>query len=58
MFKSGVAFVEKFFWMMVWVIALLIVAFWMLALAENKGQGNIIGRFATWVNDHARPQAS
>lgn len=58
MLKGSITFVEKLFWAMVWIVGLLILAYALLGYAENKGDGNVIGRFATWVNEHARPQAN
>lgn len=55
---GAIAFVEKFFWTMVWIILVLIIAYALLGWAENAGGNNIFGRFAQWINDHARPQAS
>ncbi len=49
---------EKFFWSMIFIVFALVVAFAILGWAENAGGDNVFGRFAQWVNDHARPQAS
>jgi hypothetical protein len=50
--------IEKFFWGMVWLVLMLIIAFWLLGLGQNAGGTSIVGRFFQWVNDRARPQAS
>lgn len=51
-------FAERLLWGMASIIVLLIIAFAILGYLENAGDGNVIGRFATWVNQRARPQAS
>lgn len=58
MVTGAVSTVEKFFWAMVWVVALMLAAYYLLGLTENKASGNFLGKAATWVNDHLRPQAS
>ena len=57
MLKGSISFIEKLFWMMVWVVALIILAVAVLKFAEDKGDGNFIGRFASWVSSHMQPQA-
>jgi len=58
MLRGSLAFIEKFFWAMVFIFVIIIVGFWILAQIENRGNGNVLGNFAQWINDHARPQAS
>lgn len=58
MVTGALATVEKIFWAMVWVVGLMLLAYYIFGLAENKGNGNAIGSIATWFNDHLRPQAS
>lgn len=58
MLKGSLTFAEKFLYMMVWVVLLLIVAYAIFGYAENKGGSSPIGKVATWFNDRLRPQAS
>lgn len=55
---GAVSLAEKFVWTMIIVILAMIVAFAITGWLENTGNGNWLGNFAQWVNDHARPQAS
>lgn len=48
-------FTEHFFWTMVWVLLVLIVAFALLGMLQSRFSGNIIGNFASWVSTHAEP---
>jgi hypothetical protein len=58
MFKGALTVAERVIWAMISIIALLILAFYILGKLQDAGDGNILGRFAEWINDHARPQAS
>lgn len=53
-----IGFVEKFFWFLVWIAIGMIVLFAVTGWAEKAGGNNVFGRFAQWINDRARPQAS
>jgi hypothetical protein len=56
MFTKSLSFVEKLFWSLVWIFALLILGFFLLGLLENRFGGNFIGNLAGWVSSHAEPQ--
>lgn len=58
MFKGALTVAERAIWAMISIVVLLLLAFWLLGVLQNKGDGNIIGRLAEWTNDHLRPQAS
>ena len=50
--------IEKFFWSLVWILIGLIVLFAILGWLDEKGDGNIIGRFARWAERRAQPQGA
>jgi uncharacterized RDD family membrane protein YckC len=58
MATGALATVEKIFWAMVWVVGLMLLAYYLFGLAETKGNGNALGKIGTWFNEHLRPQAN
>jgi hypothetical protein len=56
MLKGTLTLAEKILWTMTFLVVMLIVTYALLGFAEHKAGDTIIGRFATWVNAHLRPQ--
>ncbi len=49
------AFVEHFFWAMVWVFLLIIVGLAILHWVSNVNNGGFFGNFSNWVTGAATP---
>jgi len=53
--KGLLGFTEQLFWTLLWIFLILIIGFWLLGIMQHWG--GPLGSFASWINQHAEPQA-
>lgn len=55
MVHKGVSIIEQLFWTAIWIFLILIAGYAVLAYAQNKMGGNVVGNVAAWISNHAQP---